>query len=521
MASVDLKTDPVWRRAKAAWKRRDQWTSLLDEAFRYVLPDSDAYGSKTPGERRHSHLFDSTAIEALADRVSRDHGALFPSGERWMGAELRVSEDQQEAASAVIESAIDKFHAAIERSNFHLEIEPAQREAYISTGCIDIHMGTPENPLRFEAVSIAQVAPEAGMDGTLQSGYRKFAMPGRQIAARWPHADLTPELAKRIEEEPDKDVALCDAVSRDEAGRFWRYRVYALKANSPDADCLLFEDVYENASPRVMFRIDRAADEWMGRGPVLALLPDIKTANKVVELVLKNASIAVTGIWQADDDGVLNPATVKLVPGTIIPKAVGSAGLTPLEAPGRFDVSQLVLGDLREKIRRGIVGPALPPANLGDRRSATEIAGRLAEQAAFEVPRTLRPTGELVQPLAARVFAILTHPAMKASPYYIEPLVEGDNAIFPVPQPPLSRIREQQEADQAAAGLAMMMQLFPEQVAGIVNLERFIENQLMVRGVRVEDFKTKAEKAAQAQQAQQAAMLQLVASAADSEGEAA
>ena len=55
-------------------------------------------------------------------------------------------------------------------------------------------------------------------------------------------------------------------------------------------------------------------------------LPDIRTANKVVELVLKNASIAVTGIWQADDDGVLNPGTVRLVPGTIIPKAPGSAG---------------------------------------------------------------------------------------------------------------------------------------------------------------------------------------------------
>ena len=78
----------------------------------------------------------------------------------------------------------------------------------------------------------------------------------------------------------------------------------------------------------------------------MTALPDIKTANKVVELILKNASIAVTGIWLADDDGVLNPANVKLVPGSIIPKAVGSAGLTPLQAPGRFDVSQLVLDDL-------------------------------------------------------------------------------------------------------------------------------------------------------------------------------
>ena len=75
----------------------------------------------------------------------------------------------------------------------------------------------------------------------------------------------------------------------------------------------------------------KAPGEGYGRSPVMKALPDIKTANKVVELVLKNASIAVTGIWQADDDGVLNPAAVKLVPGAIIPKAVGSAGLAPLQ----------------------------------------------------------------------------------------------------------------------------------------------------------------------------------------------
>lgn len=70
-----------------------------------------------------------------------------------------------------------------------------------------------------------------------------------------------------------------------------------------------------------------------GRSPVMKALPDIKTANKVVELILKNASISVTGIWQADDDGVLNPANVRLVPGAIIPKAVGSKGLTLKRAP--------------------------------------------------------------------------------------------------------------------------------------------------------------------------------------------
>jgi hypothetical protein len=69
-------------------------------------------------------------------------------------------------------------------------------------------------------------------------------------------------------------------------------------------------------SPFINFRWLKAPGEIYGRSPVMKALPDIKTANKVVELILKNASIAVTGIWQADDDGVLNPANIKLVPGT-------------------------------------------------------------------------------------------------------------------------------------------------------------------------------------------------------------
>jgi hypothetical protein len=44
------------------------------------------------------------------------------------------------------------------------------------------------------------------------------------------------------------------------------------------------------------------------------------------------------GDLAADDDGVLNVDNIDLSPGVIIPKAVGSVGLKPLEMPGRFDV---------------------------------------------------------------------------------------------------------------------------------------------------------------------------------------
>ena len=138
----------------------------------------------------------------------------------------------------------------------------------------------------------------------------------------------------------------------------------------------------------------------------MTALPDIKTANKVVELILKNASIAVTGIWLADDDGVLNPANIKLVPGSIIPKAVGSSGLTPLQAPGRFDVSNLVLDDLRARIRHTLLVDRLGPIG-GPRMTATEVMERASEMTRLLGATYGRLQAELLSPLLTRAVAIL------------------------------------------------------------------------------------------------------------------
>ena len=159
-------------------------------------------------------------------------------------------------------------------------------------------------------------------------------------------------------------------------------------------------------SPFLAFRWLKGAGEVYGRSPVMTALPDIKTANKVVELVLKNASIAATGIWLADDGGVLNPANIKLTPGSIIPKAPGSAGLTPLQAPGRFDVSELVLSDLRSRIRHTLLVDRLGPID-GPRMTATEIAERSAQTARLLGAVYGRLQTELLNPLLGRAVSIL------------------------------------------------------------------------------------------------------------------
>lgn len=171
------------------------------------------------------------------------------------------------------------------------------------------------------------------------------------------------------------------------------------------APLILSEGLFEQ-SPFLTFRWMKGTSELYGRSPVMTALPDIKTANKVVELVLKNASIAATGIWLAEDDGVLNPANIRLAPGSIIPKAVGSAGLTPLQAPGRFDVSELVLSDLRARIRHTLLADRLAPVN--DRRmTATEVLERSAEMTRLLGAIYGRLQTELLTPLLQRSLAIL------------------------------------------------------------------------------------------------------------------
>jgi hypothetical protein len=208
-------------------------------------------------------------------------------------------------------------------------------------------------------------------------------------------------------------------------------------------------------APFVNFRWLKAPGEIYGRSPVMKALPDIKTANKVVELVLKNASIAVTGIWQADDDGVLNPASVKLSPGTIIPKAVGSAGLTPLEAPGKFDVSQLVLEDMRGRVRHALLADQLAQIHT-PRMTATEVLERAAQMARLLGATYGRLQTELVVPLVRRCLDILMRRGE------IDDLPLDGRLIDLQHRSPLAQSQGQRDAQATLTWLQTALSLGPE-----------------------------------------------------------
>ena len=254
---------------------------------------------------------------------------------------------------------------------------------------------------------------EEGETGRLETVFRRTDLPLDLFVRRFPDAPLTPDEARAREKGDDIRIAAIEATRKQDG----KVRYTAFRQDPPEARSVTGGAGRDDAEkplaagtfadhPVIAFRWMKAPGEAWGRSPVMKALPDIRTANKVVELVLKNASIAVTGMWQADDDGVINPANIKLSPGVVIPKAVGSEGLKPLAAPGRFDVSELVLNDLRQRIRRALLVDKLGQID-SPKMTATEVLERKAEMARLLGATFGRLQSELLTPLVERGLGIL------------------------------------------------------------------------------------------------------------------
>jgi len=384
--------DVLSRHARAA-ARRQPLESTWQDCYDHALPP---IGS--------APLFDATAADAAEQLASSLLAELTPPWSRWFGlAPARHLPDAVAAGMAAdLELAADTLQGHLDRSNFALEIHQAFLDLVIAgTGVLMVEEAPPGegSALRFHAVPLRDAVMEEGASGRLDTVFRALRLTPAELLARWPGAHVP-----KVKDEADaaRKLRVVEAAWPD--ARYGHRYAVVLELDEGVPELLAEGRFAEN--PFVAFRWLKVPGEVYGRSPVQKALPDIRTANKVVELILKNASIAATGMWMAEDDGVLNPATIRLVPGAIIPKAPGSSGLTPLAAAGDFDVSQLVLDDLRARIRGALLADRIAASDKAG-MTATEVLERGAQAARLLGATYGRLQAELLSPLIGRCLAIL------------------------------------------------------------------------------------------------------------------
>lgn len=379
-----LTVEQLLQRHKIAQNRKEDFRSLYEDAMEYALPQRNLYSgdyeNNNGGRKKMTRVFDSTAINSTQRFANRLQSGIFPPQRKWCRLEpgSDIPADRRAEAQRALDMYSEKMFAVLKQSNFDIAMGEFLLDLSVGTAVMLVQPGDAVSPINFIPVPQYLVSFEEGANGQVDNVYRRMRLKGEAISQQWPDAVISQELQTMIDEKPTEEVELVEATVYDYERGDYCYHVIHPKSTS--------ELVYRRikTSPWVVSRYMKVAGEIYGRGPVLTALPDIKTLNKTLELLLKNASLAITGVYTAADDGVLNPATVRIVPGAIIPVARngGAQGeaLKPLPRAGDFNVSQIIINDLRANIKRTLLDESLPPDNMSA-RSATEVVERMKELA--------------------------------------------------------------------------------------------------------------------------------------------
>ena len=366
---------------KRALDEREVWLSRWKNAMRYTIPTDDVESAT---------LFDATAADAVDNLAASMYSLLTPPESLWINL-VRESELSPDA-----ETATNMLRAHLNDSNFYTTIHQCYIDLVVlGTACLFMA----ENPLGSDSAFSFTAIPMTDLAILPNAIFHTTSLPASDLMERYPTVTLPNHMKDTIKNNPDTSIRLVQSlVGKDFTA--W------IDVGGDFENNIVARGTFET-NPYIIFRWSLVSGELYGRGPVLRALPDIKTANKVVELVLKNATIAVSGIWQADDDGVINLSNINLTPGAIIPKAVGSSGLTPLSSGADFDVSQIVLRDLRDRIRHTLLADRL--GLLSDKEmTATEILARNADMVRILGATYGRLLHEFIRPLCERGLQILS-----------------------------------------------------------------------------------------------------------------
>ena len=405
----------IMKRAEKADARKDQWRSIYEECYEFALPQrnlySGFYDGKSPGQDKMARVFDATAINSTQRFANRIQSALFPPYRNWCRLQNgnEVPEDRQEEIGQALDYYTETMFDVIRQTNFDLAMSEFLLDLCVGTAVMLIQPGDDDAPVRFTAVPQYLVSLEEGPYGVVDNVYRRMRVRADVIQRQWPDAKLPEDLARKAVDQGDEEIELLEATVWSEQMQTYCYHlVYAKDKKAAGASDLVYRTM--DVSPWIVARYMKVAGEVYGRGPLVSALPDIKTLNKVKELVLKNASIAVAGVYTAADDGVLNPQNIAIAPGAIIPVArnggPNGASLQPLRSAADFNVGQLVINDLVMGIKKMLLDDTLP-LDTQSARSATEIVERMKELSQNLGAAYGRLITECMMPMVNRILYVM------------------------------------------------------------------------------------------------------------------
>jgi hypothetical protein len=485
-------------------KHVDVWRSCYE--YTYPLRANGFYGDDISAQNaldQRAKLTDSTTTDAVRTLASQIMEGMTPANALWFLLDVgKESDDEKrwlyDAAKLIWEN--------IHNSNF----DSAGFESIVDAVCAGWFVmyidEADEGGYSFEQWPISEVCASASKaGGPVDTVYRSYKLTADQAFSEFGDK-VSEDIRKAIaDNKSDTKFEFLHCIEPRQ-----KYAVNArLAKNMPIAsyhiECTRKRLVREGGYHEMPCVVPR----WMlipgtayAVGPVFDALPDTKMINELRRMMLANVDLAIAGMWIAEDDGVLNPRTVKVGARKVI-VANSVESMRELKSGSDFNVGFVEEERIQRQIRKILLADQLQP-NDGPAMTATEVHVRVQLIRQLLGPIYGRLQSEYLQPMIERCFGI----AYRAGVLGRAPdsLAEREFSVKYIS--PLARAQKLEEVtaiDQYVAGLLSVAEFDPD-VMDNVDLDAAARIKGEALGVPTEVIPTKEmilERRQQRQQQQQ------------------
>jgi hypothetical protein len=411
------KATAICKRLESLRATRQPHEQAWKECFDYSFPERGSGLQSSvvlpqDAQTKKNRILDDTAADSARILSAALVSGNTPSSSIWLGLDAgNYSEDEG--------SGTDESRWLDQAARFIFDnIHAANFDAQAFECCIDIvpagwfvlYIDEAEGGgYHFEQWPIAQCFVSASKPGgVVDTIFREVELTVDQVVTEYGIDNVSPRVARLHEEEKyEEKVTVLHAIYPRKM-----YVVGGKRAvNLPFSSChvevhdkhLLRESGYHEfpcCVPRWML----TPGTPYGTGPMSAALGSIRTINDIKAMELAALDMAMSGMYIATDDGVLNPKNIKIGPRKVI-IANSTDSMKELKSSARFDVAFSSEERLQATIRKIMLADQLQPQD-GPAMTATEVHVRVQLIRQLLGPIYGRLQAEYLQPLVKRCFGL-------------------------------------------------------------------------------------------------------------------
>lgn len=428
------------------------------DCYRYTVPtlgvgfdsqDGNGIVEASRTRKEQATLFDSTGTDAVRLLACSIQSSLTPPNTPWFNLEVDgvFYEDLDQDSKEWLTDSAQQLHTMVHASNYDTEAPEFMRHGVIA-GMAGLYVEMKNGKLYFETWPLNHLFCQETLHlGYIDTVYRAFYWTVAEAAAEFGLDNLPMGMQDKYRNDQhstEKHRFIVGIRPRLKDGK---------QTNGKTMKTLPWESLWVapcgtivkeagfHEMPVMVPRWMRIPDTDYARGPVSDALPDIKSLNAVKEAMHQNMAMHVSGMFKAKDDGVFNPATVKIGPRRIV-MVNDMDNLQPLKSGGDIQFAMNEIQNLQAAIRRVLLADQLGPTEKSI-QTATEVQTRNNQVRQILGPIFARFQSEFLSPLVERCFGL----ALRAGLLGVPPDGLRNRLLNIKYRSPLARSQKLQEMD--------------------------------------------------------------------------